>query len=181
MLNIQRNEPFERFLRYLYVMNSLSKYVQETMKGLLTVLMALSGLLVSAQVELSKIDGLYCTADGKPYTGEYVTYHSNGHKATVYHLKEGHLHNTALTYKKNGTLDYSGSYFYGKKDGTWQQWDDHGKLVATAHYEAGSKTGEWMIHDPFNNDGYLIYYARDQFLSGRKVDPTEWAVLQRRN
>lgn len=151
------------------------------MKGLLTVLMVLSGLLGSAQVELSKIDGVFCTTDGKPYTGEYVTYHSNGHKATVYHLKEGLLHNTALTYKKNGTLDYSGSYFYGKKDGTWQQWDDHGKLVATAHYEAGSKTGEWMIHDPFNNDGYLIYYARDQFLSGRKVDPTEWAVLQRRN
>jgi antitoxin component YwqK of YwqJK toxin-antitoxin module len=162
-------------------MNLLSKYVHATMKGLFVMLIALYGLSASAQVELNKIDGLYCTVDGKPFTGEYVTYHSNGHKATVHHLKEGLLHNTALTYKKNGLLDYSGSYFYGKKDGVWQQWDDHGKLIATAHYESGSKTGEWMIHDPFNNEGYLIYYSRDQFLSGRKVDPLEWATLQRRN
>lgn len=151
------------------------------MKGAFVMLIALCGLSVSAQVELIKVDGLYCTTHGTPYTGEYVTYHSNGQKATVYHLKGGMLHNAALTYKKNGQLDYSGSYFYGKKDGIWQQWDDHGKLIATAHYEGGAKTGEWMIQDPFNNDGYLIYYARDQFLSGRKVDPLEWATLQRRN
>ncbi len=151
------------------------------MKGLFTVLMIHIGLLTSAQVELIKIDGLYCTSDGEPYTGEYVSYHSNGQMAKIYHLKSGVLHNSVLFYKQNGTLDYSGSYFYGKKDGIWQQWDEHGKLVAKAYYEAGSKTGEWMIHDPFNNEGYLLYYARDQFLSGRKVNPTEWAALQWRN
>jgi hypothetical protein len=162
-------------------MNLLSKRVQPIMKGFFVVLIALYGLSATAQVELVKINGVYCTIDAQPYTGEYVTYHSNGQKATVYHLKKGLLHNATLTYKKNGQLDYSGSYFFGKKDGIWQQWDEHGKLVATAHYEEGSKTGEWMIQDPFKNEGYLIYYARDQFLSGRKVDPLEWATLKQRN
>lgn len=142
--------------------------------------LTLFGSASLAQVELSKVDGLYCTPDGRPYTGEFVTYYANGSKASVHHIKEGYLHSIALTYRQNGNIDYSGSYFYGKKDGVWQQWDDKGKLITSARYESGNKTGEWMVQDQFNNDGYLIYYARDQFLSGRKIDQEELAKYQNR-
>ncbi len=142
-------------------------------------LLAFTPLIASTQ-QLIAIDGLYCTPDSVPFSGQYTSYYPSGVKAAVYHLKEGRFHNGVTFYRESGSIDYTGYYYHGRKDGLWCSHDERGRVLSKIKYRKGQKTGEWIVRNDFDNQAYLMYFANDQLLTSRAIKPREAQMLTRR-
>lgn len=148
------------------------------LRSLATTFLLLPFIAFSQQ--LITIDGLYCSPDSVPFTGQYTAYYPSGMKAAVYHLKEGRFHKGVTFYRESGAVDYIGSYDNGRKDGLWCSLDERGRVLTKIKYRKGQKTGEWMVRSDYNSDAYLMYFANDQLLSSRTLRPKEAQALSRR-
>lgn len=146
---------------------------------LLSVIFSVLPFIVSAQ-QLMVVDGLYCTTDSVPFTGKYTAFYPTGVKAAIYNLKDGKLHNGVAFYTESGSIDCTGSYYYGLKDGIWRSHDKRGRVMSRIKYRKGQKTGEWVVRNDFSNHAYLMYFANDRLLTSRTIDTREAQMLTRR-
>ena len=149
------------------------------MKAASFLLALLAVVTVNAQ-QLIEVNGLYCTADGQVFTGEYTTYYPHGEKAATYSIQDGLLHKNVTYYRENGSVEMTGSFHRGKKDGIWRSHDDQGKLTAEARFKKGERIGEWIIKDPFTNNAFMLYYAKDRLINSREVNKTELPIVSYR-
>lgn len=149
------------------------------MKAASFLLALLAVVTVNAQ-QLIEVNGLYCTADGQVFTGEYTTYYPHGEKAATYSIQDGVLHKNVTYYRENGSVEMTGSFHRGKKDGIWRSHDDQGKLTAEARFKKGERIGEWIIKDPFTNNAFMLYYAKDRLINSREVNKGELPVVSYR-
>lgn len=149
------------------------------MKAASFLLALLAVVTVNAQ-QLIEVNGLYCTADGQVFTGEYTTYYPHGEKAATYSIQDGVLHKNVTYYRENGSVEMTGSFHRGKKDGIWRSHDDQGKLTAEARFKKGERIGEWIIKDPFTNNAFMLYYAKDRLINSRQVQKGELPVVSYR-
>lgn len=149
------------------------------MKAASFLLALLAVVAVNAQ-QLIEVNGLYCTADGQVFTGEYTTYYPHGEKAATYSIQDGVLHKNVTYYRENGSVEMTGSFHRGKKDGIWRSHDDQGKLTAEARFKKGERIGEWIIKDPFTNNAFMLYYAKDRLINSREVNKGELPVVSYR-
>lgn len=146
------------------------------MKAAFFLLALLFAVTANAQ-QLIEVNGVYCTADGQVFTGEYTTYYPHGEKAVTYSIQDGHLHKNVTYYRENGSLETTGSFNKGKKDGIWHSHDEHGTLVAEARFKKGERIGEWFIKDPFSNNAFMLYYAKDRLINSRQVNKGELPMV----
>ena len=149
------------------------------MKAASFLLALLAVVTVNAQ-QLIEVNGLYCTADGQAFTGEYTTYYPHGEKAATYSIQDGLLHKNVTYYRENGSVEMTGSFHKGKKDGIWRSHDDQGKLTAEARFKRGERIGEWIIKDPFTNHAFMLYYAKDRLINSRQVQKGELPIVSYR-
>lgn len=162
-------------LCYLCVTSSLIRLMYK----LFIALFSLLPFLATSQ-QLMVVDGLYCTTDSMPYTGQYTSYYPTGIRAAVYNLKDGKLHNSVAFYTESGSIDCTGSYYYGQKDGIWRSHDKRGRVMSRIKYRKGQKTGEWVVRNDFSTDAYLMYFANDRLLTSRTIDSRQAQMLTRR-
>lgn len=120
--------------------------------------------------ELKLINGLYLDQDNRPYTGEYTSYYPSGERSALFHLQEGELNNAAFFYRENGTLEASGFFHHGKRDGHWQSFDERGNKLSSVHFNRGTKVGEWEIRVPHTQERYLLYYSQGNLIDARKAE-----------
>lgn len=152
--------------------------ITDMLRSIVTVLICLP-LFVSSQ-QLIAVNGLYCTPDSVPFTGQYTSYYPSGLKAAVYNLKDGQFHNSVTFYRESGSIDYTGYYDHGRKDGLWCSHDERGRVLSKIKYRKGQKTGEWIVRNDFDNQAFLMYFANDRLLSSRAIKPREAQILSRR-
>jgi antitoxin component YwqK of YwqJK toxin-antitoxin module len=148
------------------------------MKILITLLFTGITLAVGSQT-LTRINGLFCLENGTPFTGHYTTYYPHGGKAAQYGIKNGKLHNNVIVYRENGSIDYTGQYFEGAKDGLWCGRNQKGEVTTQIRYKKGKKVGEWIIGDHFSEQVHLLYFANDHLLSSRSVTKKQAPMLSR--
>jgi hypothetical protein len=143
-------------------------------------LLALLTALISNAQQLIEVNGMYCTANGQVFTGEYTTYYPHGEKAATYSIQAGHLHKNVTYFRENGSVEMTGSFHKGRKDGIWRSHDEQGKLVAEARFKKGERIGEWIIKDPYTNNAFMLYYAKDRLINSRQVNKGELPVVSYR-
>jgi len=136
----------------------------KTLTYLLSVVLVLAGIHVSAQGIFKDSDGIYITANMDPYNGAYIQYYENGNIKTESHIVEGILNGITTVYFENGQKNEVRAYKNGKKDGTWIVWNAEGVKVAQASYKKDKKDGMWMIWD---NEGNLFYEI--EYFKGEKI------------
>jgi len=127
-------------------------------------------------------DDIYVDKDGKPFTGKYKEYYSdgilkfeielvngtkngkgvlyfeNGSIQAVYSYKLNQMDGLWLTYNSKNIKTAEANYLKDKKDGSWKIWDENGKLVYEMLYKNGEKAGSWI---KYNDKGDEI--ARKSF------------------
>jgi len=116
-------------------------------------------------------DDIYVDKDGKPFTGKYKEYYSdgilrleiemvngtkngkgvlyfeNGNIQEVYSYKENKMDGLWLTYNEKNIKTAEANYLNDKKDGSWKIWDENGNLIYEMLYKNGEKTGTWIKHN----------------------------------
>lgn len=107
-------------------------------------------------------DGIIYNEDGSLYTGEFITYHSNGSADAIYQIDQGVFHGNVVWHDEIGNKIESGSYTEGEKDGPWYQWTSEGQLTAEAHYFMGQKDGVWTIWDDEGLKRYHMVYHMNE-------------------
>jgi len=116
-------------------------------------------------------DDIYVDKDGKPFTGKYKEYYSdgilkleiemvngtkngkgvlyfkNGNIQDVYSYKQNKMDGLWLTYNEKSIKTAEANYLNDKKDGSWKIWDENGNLIYEMLYKNGEKTGIWIKHN----------------------------------
>lgn len=149
------------------------------MKTLVFSIAFLTGIGLNAQ-QLIERNGVYCTANGEVFTGEYTTFYPHGTKAAIYSIHEGLLHKNVTYYRDNGTIEMTGSFHRGKKDGIWRTLNEQGELMAEARFKKGDRVGEWVIKDPFSNNAFMLYYAGDKLINSRRLPKSDLPIASYR-
>ena len=111
---------------------------------------------------IKKVDGLYVSENGKPYSGLYVTYHPNKQKEAVYSLKNGLEDGSVEFYYSSSEIMEQGGFKKGKKDGKWVRWSVDGSKLAEAQYLSGVKEGKWTIWDERGVKRYEMFYSNGE-------------------
>jgi antitoxin component YwqK of YwqJK toxin-antitoxin module len=66
--------------------------------------------------------------------GECQSFYESGKLQSDDFFKEGLTDGPTVTYFENGQKRYAGTFTMGKPSGTWNFWDEKGKLVKTVNY-----------------------------------------------
>ena len=131
------------------------------MRILLTALLILSGLTISAQNTRLVFDQYY--VDNSGFDGDYIS-NFDLNKTKNDHNTDN-ASDTYVIYHENGQIAELGLIKDKKADGVWKKWDKDGKLLEKIKYKNGQKTGRLIIR---NTKGQLVAKGR----YGRKGNKT---------
>jgi hypothetical protein len=79
---------------------------------------------------------------GKPLTGEAVTFHANGQLATSDQFVEGRRNGYARSWFENGVMGYEAHYYAELKDGISRTWWSNGTQRSEVVFADGLQEGE---------------------------------------
>lgn len=102
----------------------------------------------SGIVYLIKADG----TSEHPFSGDSVSYHTNGQLRSKASFKDGKANGPTITYYENGQLGSQITFKDGKQEGLWTLYYENGQLSLKGNYKDGKEDGLW---EKFREDGHL--------------------------
>lgn len=88
------------------------------------------------------------TLNGDLFTGEVITYDTNGGILERTHYVSGHRHGQSRSWFKNGVLGYEAEYVGGRKNGLIRSWWENGNLRTQEYRQNGRREGEGLSWYP---------------------------------
>lgn len=88
------------------------------------------------------------TFRGDLFTGELITYYTNGGIAERIHYKNGRRDGLSHSWFENGVLGFEAEYVDGRKDGLIRSWWENGNLRTQEYRENGRREGEGLSWYP---------------------------------
>jgi hypothetical protein len=104
-------------------------------------------LVVAAQQTERNVRG-EVTFDGNRFTGEVITYDTNGSILHRIHYMNGHRHGLSRSWFKNGVLGFEAKYVKGRKNGLIRSWWGNGNLRTQEYRKNGRREGEGLSWYP---------------------------------
>lgn len=126
------------------------------------ILLSITGILlvlVSAAQNITKIDGLYYTSEGKLYTGMYTNFNEKNIKDFTIAIVDGKTKGAVTYFYPSGLICETGEFQENEKNGEWISYDEKGNKTATAYYVNGKKDGTWIIWDFNGTKRCEMHYA----------------------
>ena len=113
---------------------------------IITVLMLFAGFTsgqepIDGSTLVEKDSLMYAPDSDKPYSGEVVSYYSNGQKEYEGTFKDGKLDGLHTNWYENGQKENELTYKDGKKEGLWTNWDENGQKSGEVTYKDGKRDG----------------------------------------
>ena len=96
---------------------------------------------------------------------ERVKHNTSGSQTYYPPFIESLQHGLCISYFPDGTIQDSGYYKYGLKEGIWQEWQENGQIKMAGYYHNGYKEGIWKY---YNNTGKLIA-LQEYKAKGKKI------------
>lgn len=104
--------------------------------------MSYANLLVKrSEISIDKQTGVRLY-QGKPFTGDAITYYPDGKKSKMESFHKGMRHGYLKQWFPSGILSFDSNYIHGYKNGETKSWWRTGKLRSLAHYQNGKVHGE---------------------------------------
>ena len=132
----------------------------------------LLALTMHAQVSLSEIiqdkedmaDTYYGTFkyQGKAYTGNAISYHTNGKVKSIRGFKEGKYHGMWTEWYENGYRKFQGDRIANKGHGQTRWWHPNGQLKKQGTYDMDKQQGGVVYWYPNGQLKQIRYYHQDQ-------------------
>ena len=93
------------------------------------------------------IDG-YSYYQGKPFSGECISYHPTGVLNSIQKYKNGFDHGNWKFYHPNSKLETEAYFEKSKRVGNWRYYFYSGELKQESYYSPlGDKVGTWVIYN----------------------------------
>ena len=86
---------------------------------------------------------LYEVNSDKPFSGEGVSYYSNGQKKSEGTFKDGGYDGKWTYWYENGQIRSEETYKDGKEDGKWTRWHENGQKRSEGTYKDGERDRKW--------------------------------------
>lgn len=95
--------------------------------------------------DIQERNGIYYIPNSEnPFTGNGISYHSNGQVKEKASFLEGKKHGECILYHDNGQIDETGTFVNG--EGEVKYYDSHGKLLKITNFKDGKKHGLEQIY-----------------------------------
>jgi antitoxin component YwqK of YwqJK toxin-antitoxin module len=133
------------------------------MKKVILLALVLLGLSAGAQ-NLALKNGLWCDANGNPFTGEITVNDTKGQRESEAELLNGKYNGAITFYFPDGAIMETGNYSAGIKHGVWTRYNEKGQKVSFGTYNEGKKDGKCLIWD---NNG--IKRTESNYNNGEKM------------
>ena len=99
---------------------------------------------------------LYEVNSDKPFSGEGVSYYSNGQKKWEATYKDGERDGLSTTWYENGQKWLEGTYKDGELDGKFTEWYENGKKKE----EITWKDGKFIERTEWDEDGNVTHHKK---------------------
>ncbi len=101
-----------------------------------------------------------------PFSGDSVSYYTNGQLRSKASLKGGRANGPAMSYYENGQLSSQITFKDGKQEGSWTLYYENGQLSLKGNYIDGKEDGIW---EKYREDGRIDF--RKTYKDGELLSP----------
>lgn len=107
------------------------------------------------------------------------SFHPDGQVKEV--MEEEGFRTYYSAYYENGRVSQQGSFWKGKPDGTWRQYNEQGSLICRVKFDDGKRTGVWVVGEVNGRSRLMLKYRADKLEKISRVDEKGEMVVVREN